>query len=360
MPKPYEKSIGGIIQALEDLIAATVGGGGSGVTTWGSITGTLSSQTDLNTALTGKQPSSAELSGLASLVANGLVERTGAGTYSSNTITSFIKTLLDDVDAPTARTTLGVVIGTNVQAFSSELSGLSSLAANGLVERNGIGSYVTTPVTSFIKTLLDDVDAPTARTTLGVVIGTNVQAFSARLGEIDSNFAGASAGNLIRKNAAGTALEYAQRSDHYILIQDQKTAGTDGGTFTSGADQTRDLNTKVVDTGSLASVASNQITLAAGTYRFKISAPGCAVDRHQAILYNVTDSSEVAVGVSECAASGSFVCNRSFIQGRMTIASSKVFEVRHRCQTTAVTYGLGVASNFGRAEIYTVAEFWVE
>ncbi len=40
---------------INDLNTAIAGGGGGGATTWGSITGTLSSQTDLQTALNGKQ-----------------------------------------------------------------------------------------------------------------------------------------------------------------------------------------------------------------------------------------------------------------------------------------------------------------
>ena len=43
-----------------DLVWATVGGGGGGAA-WGSITGTLSSQTDLDTALTGKADLSGEI-----------------------------------------------------------------------------------------------------------------------------------------------------------------------------------------------------------------------------------------------------------------------------------------------------------
>lgn len=33
-----------------------------------------------------------------------------------------------------------------------------------------------------------------------------------------------------------------------VILQDQKAQNTDGGTFTSGAWRTRDLNTKVTDT----------------------------------------------------------------------------------------------------------------
>ena len=70
----------------------------------------------------------------------------------------------------------------------------------------------------------------------------------------------------------------------YVLVQDQKSSGTEGGGCTAGTWKTRDLNTEVADTASIASLASNQITLSAGTYRVRANAPGFHVDRHKARL----------------------------------------------------------------------------
>lgn len=63
----------------------------------------------------------------------------GAGVVEEVTCTAFGRSLIDDVDAATARTTLGLAIGTNVQAFASQLSDLAGttrtkgniIAANG-------------------------------------------------------------------------------------------------------------------------------------------------------------------------------------------------------------------------------------
>ena len=54
---------------------------------WGSITGTLSAQTDLQTALNARQPLDAELTAIAGLASTGLIARTGAGTAAVRTIT---------------------------------------------------------------------------------------------------------------------------------------------------------------------------------------------------------------------------------------------------------------------------------
>lgn len=100
--------------------------------------------------------------------------------------TAFGASLMDDADAATARATLGLVIGTNVQAYDAGLASIAGLttSADQAIYTTGSDTYATTSLTSFGRSLIDDVDAATARATLGLVIGTNVQAFDAGLASI--------------------------------------------------------------------------------------------------------------------------------------------------------------------------------
>ena len=150
----------------------------------------------------------------------------------------------------------------------------------------------------------------------------------------------------------------------YIKLSDQKSSGTAGGTFSSGAWQRRDLNTIEVDTGSnVVSLSGNQFVLVTGTYRFLIRCPGGGVDRHMARLWNATAGSEIQPGSSAYAPNGNTSYSDSIISGRFSVAAGQTLEIDHRCQTSDATNGFGVASGFSFTvthETYTVAEFWKE
>lgn len=78
-------------------------------------------------------------------------------------------------------------IGVTVQAFDATLTSLGALgtAADKYAYTTGVDTWAEADITSFARTLLDDADAVTARATLGAVIGTDVQAQSAELQQID-------------------------------------------------------------------------------------------------------------------------------------------------------------------------------
>jgi uncharacterized protein YjlB len=93
----------------------------------------------------------------------------GTGTWNATEI-AIAKGGTGATSAGDARTNLGLAIGTNVQAYNTNLAAIAGLtsAADALPYFTGSGTAGVTTLSSFIRGLLDDADAATARTTLGV------------------------------------------------------------------------------------------------------------------------------------------------------------------------------------------------
>jgi len=147
-------------------------------------------------------------------------------------------------------------------------------------------------------------------------------------------------------------------TQQFMHVRDEKASGTNGGTFTSGSYMTRTLNTVKTNTISGASLASNQITLPAGTYDIEVSAPAYYVNSHKAKLYNVTDGADLIIGESATCGSGSAVSFAARVMGRITLSATKTIDVRHRSSSSKANDGFGVATTFGDVEVYTEVRIW--
>jgi hypothetical protein len=68
---------------------------------------------------------------------------TATGAADVTSFTPYARTLVDDVDATTARATLGLTLGTQAQAWDTDLDALAGIATNGLLARTGSGTATT-------------------------------------------------------------------------------------------------------------------------------------------------------------------------------------------------------------------------
>ena len=138
-----------------------------------------------------------------------------------------------------------------------------------------------------------------------------------------------------------------------ILLTYQLATGINSGISISGWN-TYPINTEALDTGNYCSLATNQFTLAAGTYEFfDTRFRGFAISGMNIRLMNITDSVQVEGLINQ----GSFgeqttaVDCVSFISGRFTIATAKTFEVQAYTFFARQFYAWGLTASYNGGSV---------
>lgn len=144
----------------------------------------------------------------------------------------------------------------------------------------------------------------------------------------------------------------------FLHVQDQKTSGTAGGTFTSGAWQTRTLNTTLTNEITGASLSSNAVTLPAGTYYFESVSPVFRVALHQSRLYDGSAAVANSYSSNSVAENEVGVGNYAIASGRFTLSAETSITLQHRCSVTFATQGFGYPNSFGGPEVYAELKIW--
>lgn len=182
-------------------------------------------------------------------------------TATTTVLTSFARSILDDVDASAVRTTI------NAQQSNANLTAISGLtsAANKLPYFTGNGTAATTDLTSFGRSLIDDADAAAARLTLGLgsIATQNSNSITVTGGSISgasisgSSFSGGSISGLssalsIADGGTGATTASVARTNlglGSIATQNSTSVNITGGTITGITDLT------IADGGTGASTA---------------------------------------------------------------------------------------------------------
>ena len=145
----------------------------------------------------------------------------------------------------------------------------------------------------------------------------------------------------------------------YAVLMDVRSEGQDGGTFTSGQWQVRDLNTEYYDPDGIVTLSSNIFVLQAGYYFIRFSATAHRVGTHKCVLFRESGTQTIfAQGSSERLVTdgGS---NRSEGVWRGQISGTVNLQIIHRCSDTRSNDGLGKASTADE-ELYTIVEIFKE
>lgn len=141
-----------------------------------------------------------------------------------------------------------------------------------------------------------------------------------------------------------------------VVLMEEQTSGTAGGSFPANTWSVRALNQKKYDTYSLGSLntVTNQFTLTPGVWSIRAETPAYGVGKHQCRIFNITKGSVVNYGDSSYSSTSNSSISVAVGIVSITPGTAETFQIEHRCEVTKFTDGFGIPSNFGNTEVYTI------
>ncbi len=140
------------------------------------------------------------------------------------------------------------------------------------------------------------------------------------------------------------------------VYEDQKSAGTSGGSNVAATWTTRVLNTEKYDPLSICSISSNAFTPTVNVIA-EWSMPFNRVDSFQSRLFNVTDGVVTAWGQGGLTQNVGTDGNAMSTGISPVLAAGKTYRLEY-FGTTSSTAGLGWPANAGGTEVYTILKLW--
>ena len=333
---------------------------------WGSITGTLSSQTDLNSALSGKEPTiTAGTTGQywrgdkswqtldKSAVGLGSVENTALSTWAGSTNITTLggieagewrgTTVAVGFGGTGATTLTGIVKGNGTSAFSAAVAGTDYLEPTG----SGAGLTALPSNTALYPTLNQNTTGSAATLTTARTIQTNLASGSSASFNGSANITPGVTGTLPIGNG-GTGAATREAAEEALTRTTESTP--------LGSDFTTSSTSAVDVTGLSLSVASNS------TYRYEVWCEWASNNTSGTVTPNVTGPAGATVtGYRQATLAASTVTNGAIgiSTAAAGTANSRQFMVMHGICNTSGTSGtlqVTLASSSGHtARIYAGA-----
>ncbi|MEO1950879.1 hypothetical protein [Thioclava sp.] len=164
----------------------------------------------------------------------------------------------------------------------------------------------------------------------------------------DNNDLSISPGNIPTRGNVAAALESVSTAT--LHVQHQAVGGGSGDYPGGGVWVDRPLNTVVKNTISGASLASNNITLPAGTYRVRARSPMFRVNNNASRIYDVTNAVTLVEGSATY--SNDMCDSNSYVDGEFTLSGTATIAHQAAAGATRTGNAFGHSAGYGAYDIF--------